>query len=297
MGQLAIESAENEHRNVFLRTLLVAYDFSEPAETALRYAIDLSHRFGSMVAVIHVQSAAEFAEEMESGLSTGERRKEIEREMESVRRRLTDQKVENRVFHRTGVSADVLVREAAELHADLVLLGAYGSRRLDPPRLGSTAEAMIRAMSCAVMVIGPEAVLRVRQIPTLRQILYVVPASQKLHSTKFAERFAQRTGAEIEITCAIDQQNEHFDRSSQKLMENQCEALAEQMRNARLSAKWKLLFGPSGHAIANRAKEIQANLILFDHEMHSERSSRRDGAVSDTIQRALCPVLIMPQHD
>ncbi|TCK72760.1 universal stress protein [Acidipila rosea] len=297
MNRSGIDAVQHEAHRAFLHTLLVAYDFSEPAEVALEYAIELSRHFGSLVAVVYVQSAREFAAEMESGFRMGERRREIESEMHSLEQRLREQNVQHQVFHRSGVIADVLIREAAELHADLVILGAYGSRRLDPPRLGSTAEAMIKTMSCGVMVIGPEMMMRgSREIVPMRHVLYVVQASQKLHLARFAKLLAQKTSVQIEIACASSERGTQTDAHRHAQLESHCSDLAEQMRTPELSVSWKLLHGPCDRAISDRAREIHANLILFDHESTCEGSFRKEEVVSNAIQQAPCPVLIMPQH-
>lgn len=295
MEEHAITLTEKE-RSTFLHRLLVAYDFTEAAEAALRYAIDLSHHFGSSICVIYVQSTAEIAGEMDCRLSMLAAHREIESEMQALRKRLADQKVKHSVLHRVGVIADVLISEAVELHADLVLLGAYGSRQLDPPRLGSTAQAMLRDIACAVMVVGPEAVFRDRKTAPTEALLYVIPNSKQPRSTKFAELLAQGLGARVTIACAANQQNEFTGNFGHKTLERQCEQVAARMRAAHLSISWRLLYGHVGGSIANLAEEIRADLILLDPEIDSEPSFPRDGIVSDAIQQAPCPVLIVSRQ-
>jgi Universal stress protein family len=43
-----------------LKELLVAYDFSAAADSALKYAVMLSKRFGSLIHLIAVQSPSEY---------------------------------------------------------------------------------------------------------------------------------------------------------------------------------------------------------------------------------------------
>ena len=50
-----------------LAELLVAYDFSEASDSALKYAAMLSKRFGSFIHLIGVQSPADYAGALESG--------------------------------------------------------------------------------------------------------------------------------------------------------------------------------------------------------------------------------------
>jgi nucleotide-binding universal stress UspA family protein len=295
MDQLVPEVAGIEHRKAFLHTILVAYDFSESAETALKYAIDLSRTFASLITVIHVQSSIEFAAEMESGLSISERRKEIDSEMQSLRKRLIDEGVKNQVLHRAGTVADVMIGEAAEIHADLIVLGAFGSKRLDPLRLGSTAEALIRAMPCDTMVIGPEAVIRNSRVPPIRRILYAIPAAQDPRSIKFAEQIAQGAATHLEIACVINPE-EHLHDRDRKELEQHCAAFADKVKRDDLAASWTLLYGSFGDAIACHARNTRANLILLDTEVIPGGSFVRENLLSSTIQQAPCPVLVMAGH-
>ena len=57
--------AESIHYD--LKELLVAYDFSEAADSSLKYAVMLSKKFGSFIHLIGVQSPAEYASALEAG--------------------------------------------------------------------------------------------------------------------------------------------------------------------------------------------------------------------------------------
>src|SRR5277367_1949889 len=47
--------------------LLVAYDFSEAADSALKYAVMFARRFGSFIHLAGVQSPADYASALEAG--------------------------------------------------------------------------------------------------------------------------------------------------------------------------------------------------------------------------------------
>jgi nucleotide-binding universal stress UspA family protein len=54
--------------------------------------------------------------------------------------------------------ADEIAQLAADLEADLVVVGTYGRRGLSRLLLGSTAEAVVRLAPCPVLVVRPKAV-------------------------------------------------------------------------------------------------------------------------------------------
>ena len=54
-----------------------------------------------------------------------------------------------------GTPADVLVASAAELKADLLVMGAVSRSGLRHSHIGSTAEAVIDGVTCDVLVVKP----------------------------------------------------------------------------------------------------------------------------------------------
>jgi universal stress protein E len=56
---------------------------------------------------------------------------------------------------RSGIPADVLTVSAAEIEADLLVMGAVARSGLSRFRVGNTAEAVIEAVTCDVLVVKP----------------------------------------------------------------------------------------------------------------------------------------------
>src|SRR5579862_6117853 len=125
MNQSSVASLTREETGTLFQTILVAYDSSEASETALRHAVALAQIFGSFVTVASIQSVADFTAAMESGLERQESHRQLTEDLQTIAQKLNAQGVRNRVVHRTGTVADVLVQLAAECRADLLLLGAY----------------------------------------------------------------------------------------------------------------------------------------------------------------------------
>ncbi len=71
---------------------------------------------------------------------------------------------------RRGIAAEVLVASAAELKADLLVMGAVSRSGLSHVHIGNTAEAVIDAVTCDVLIVKPRrfktAVTRKRPLVT-----------------------------------------------------------------------------------------------------------------------------------
>lgn len=157
---------------IALHRILVPTDFSESADKAVRYGVDLSRKFDARLHLLHVASADDLAMLVErqrvvqlalpkpetsaaSGLDGLIR--EAERDLLSAL--LTDD--ERDALHpeyvlRTGRlgGPDVeIVRYAREQAIDLIVLGTHGHRFMAHPIVGSVAERVVRKAPCPVLTV------------------------------------------------------------------------------------------------------------------------------------------------
>ncbi|MGH2354550.1 MAG: universal stress protein [Chloroflexota bacterium] len=136
--------------------ILVGVDGSPPACQALAVAAGLARLVGGSVAAVHVVVAPEPASfdapwtalrAHDAAHSTGE---EILAEAHSL---VGDVLVACELH--PGRPADTLCRRAAELGADLVVVGSRGLGRLDRLLLGSVSAAVAAQAPCSVLVVRP----------------------------------------------------------------------------------------------------------------------------------------------
>ena len=135
--------------------LLVAVDFSDGSRAALRYAAQLASPFNAAVTVLNVV-------EVNNGwLKIGANEFPVldEQLRESTRLRLADFTRENggarswQCLTRLGKPVEEIVRIAAELEVDVVLIATRGLTGLKHAAIGSTAEAVVRRAPCAVWIV------------------------------------------------------------------------------------------------------------------------------------------------
>lgn len=140
------------------RRILVAFDGSEHAHSALTDALELARRSGAAVRVVHVVSITG-----PTAMDELEMRYEAARQdalrmlgaqvLEEARAMAAETPVdiETELIEQVGRVADAIVEQARTWHADLLVLGTHGRRGVVRWVLGSDAELVIRTASVPVL--------------------------------------------------------------------------------------------------------------------------------------------------
>lgn len=142
--------------------ILCPTDFSENAHGALLQALELAKRHQAKVDLIHVANAPHYVRRDMVGF-LGERgaRPLNEIALEAAQGRIQkllasldeSERALIETFTRFGAPADTLVQFADAHHADLVVLGASGIRRLSKYVLGGVANKVLRRMAPPVLCV------------------------------------------------------------------------------------------------------------------------------------------------
>lgn len=294
MTQNTVLPDYTESVQVDLKDLLVAYDLSAAADSSLKYAVMLSKLFGSFIHLIGVQSPAEYLSALEGGpLAMQLSQRDLQSGLREVEERLRAQGIGSDSVRRIGNISDTIEGAVLEHMPDLLLLGAYGYGAIDRPRLGSTAEHLLRTVRCAAFIVGPKAILRHQQAPAVERILCPVSTLDVTdHVYSFAGRFTRQVGAQLEIVYAMDPTRTNV---RDKYNEQRCEQWCRQMRDRGVIVTWNVLHGRAEQLIARRATESNASLVLFGlHRSGNQMIDCPDGVVSATIRQVPCPVMTVP---
>ena len=276
------------------KELLVAYDFSAAADSSLKYAVMFSKRFGSFIHLIGVQSPAEYTSALEAGpLAMEMSQRDLQFGLQEVEERLRAEGIWSDSVRRTGNISDTIEGAILEHTPDLLLFGAYGYGPIDRPRLGSTAEHLLRTVRCPVLMVGPSALIRDREAPPVERIL--CPASS-LDITDsifcFAGHLAGQFRAHLEFTYVVDPMQKYVRHNHQK---QRCEEWSTKLRDRGVTVTWNVLHGRADKMIAEHATESRASLVLFGlHRSGNQMIDCPDGVVSATIRQAPCPVMTVP---
>ena len=160
-----------------MKTLLVAIDFSETTDAVLRQAATLAKALGAKLWILHVASdeiqalayetmpfsvyAPEFVSmpgdvQLSRNLSAEECKREHQ-QLLGISSSLREEGTNAQAILLKGDAAKLIVEKAADLQADIVVLGSHGHGRLHKALVGSVSEAVIRHAPCSVMIVpNPE---------------------------------------------------------------------------------------------------------------------------------------------
>jgi nucleotide-binding universal stress UspA family protein len=141
--------------------MLVPHDFSDTAEYALSYALELASKLGARITVVHAYELPSYGYP-ESLALTGEVVESIQRaaeaSLENVAARSRRPGLEVDALLRLGPAWSEINASAKEMHGDLIVMGTHGRQGLSRAFLGSVAEKVVRTAPCPVLTVhGPEA--------------------------------------------------------------------------------------------------------------------------------------------
>lgn len=143
-----------------IRRILVPHDFSDTANRALEYALDLAETFGAKVTVMHAYEipvygfpegpvlTAEMAGQIEAAARTA---------IEAIAKRSKRPGIEADFALRQGPAWSEIQAAAKEIKADMVVIGSHGRRGLSRALLGSVAEKVVRTAPCPVLTVRDSA--------------------------------------------------------------------------------------------------------------------------------------------
>ena len=139
------------------RVILVPTDFSEPADQALAYAVELATRLDATIHLVHaitvpVMGIAEIGLAYASSVidhSTKASLKALDALVERYRGRAPFGPPRLEV----GDARDAIDRVAEDIHADLIVIGTHGRRGVSRALLGSIAESVVRTAPCPVLTV------------------------------------------------------------------------------------------------------------------------------------------------
>lgn len=277
--------------------VLVATDFSKPAESALRSAEALAAASGSTLRVVHVVEVP--PPSVRSVLARGSYRQIEEAWTRQGRSRL-DEVVEASRDRgsaaegvvRIGAAADEILAEAGAGGVDVICLGASGHSTLERMLLGSTAEEVVRRARVPVLVV------RDRPLGEIRRVLLPVDFDDR---SEVAMRFAMEAFEDAEmlalhVVAPLPPADPVTGPLVPDLAEihEEMEARLDPVAGGRVPLEVRLRVDPAG-AILERAREYDADLVVL--ATHGRRGLRRLflGSVAGKVVRHIDrPVLVLP---
>jgi nucleotide-binding universal stress UspA family protein len=143
-----------------IKTILVPTDFSEPAASALAYAVDLAEGLGAKVVLLHafelpivgfpdgvVVATADVASRIVNA---------AQKALDDAALPFAKRKVEITALLKQGDPREVVLATANDLCAELIVVGTHGRRGIARALIGSVTESIVRTAPVPVLTVhGP----------------------------------------------------------------------------------------------------------------------------------------------
>ncbi|HEY5618095.1 MAG TPA: universal stress protein [Vicinamibacterales bacterium] len=281
--------------------ILVATDFSKPADGAWAQARELAGAFHATVHLLHVlpnlflRPVVNDPHDLETAT------------LKQLRDRLTD--ADQRRFRsvaaveRSDDPADVIVSYARTHDIDLIVMGTHGRVGVAHVLMGSVAETVMRTAPCPVLTVratGPATAVRLAHI--LVPTDFSPPSDAALDMARLV---AERFGASLHLLHVLEDRlvdhafgsellhSESPEKRAARLADAQ-EQLSHRISaddRARLHATTEIVFGPSARTIVDYAVNNSADLIVMGTHGRPRIAHLLMGSVAEQVVRhATCPV-------
>lgn len=180
--------------------VVFATDFSKYSETAGQYAGLFAQYSGAWLVTMHafIPLRPAITVEME-GFTISEQRQTAEKMLEEAAAKLAPEGTRWRTLLVEGEPAEMTARIEQFTGSTLVVLGTQGKGRIKHHLVGSTAEEVLRTLSCPVMTIGPHVPAPGKAL-CFKNILYATDFSpEAMKAATYAVTLAQAFGAHLHI--------------------------------------------------------------------------------------------------
>jgi nucleotide-binding universal stress UspA family protein len=133
--------------------ILIAYDGSEPADHAARYAADLAKKYDASLSVIAVSHPPSIGDEVEMKAIIENSRKHYQHLLGQLRHKLGPETRAIKLEVKVGHPAEQIIDYAERHNVDLIVLGHKGHTFLERWRLGSISQRVLHYAHCPVLVV------------------------------------------------------------------------------------------------------------------------------------------------
>ena len=293
--------------------VLYPTDLSDASLPAFRYAAAVARWYGATLTVLHVvpsfEPMAGPAEWIGDPLPVPRvpSAEDVRAEMARLLPMDEADGITVTLEARAGHAASVIVDQAVERSADLIVMGTHGRTGFSRLLMGSVAEKVVRQAPCPVLTIPPVAPASAKERPSFSRILCPVdfsPASDQ--AVGFALDLARQAGGGVTILSVVEWLAEE-----QPIGEADFDvaALREQMAaksRARLDAllsdesrTWcdieeLVTYGRAHREVIRLAAERRADLIVIGAQGRGGVGLALFGSTTQQVIRsATCPVLVV----
>lgn len=257
------------------RSILIATDFSEPSEKALRHSLALARLYGSRFTLAHIVSSLGLTMAGPDAIAACEEatsRQAAELE-DSLIRSAALNGIEHKFVVRQGELWLELHKIIREEGADLLVVGTHARHGIAKLFFGSVAEEIFRQADCPVLSFGPNSDDRPWFETSTTQPIFLFATDfgdASLHGLPQAIAAANRFGAKLAFLSIVPatHTSEHPTNGCEDSRMDTFQRLSQLAGNATLDLKPELYVEcgsamPVSEKILETAHKLGANLIIM----------------------------------
>jgi nucleotide-binding universal stress UspA family protein len=303
--------------------ILVPVDFSPASEEAARLGFELARRDGARLDLVHVNELPEMAvlgseqvvppprlwEQLQARYDD-----RVERKFAALRAELDprgDSGVRIRAFRRHGYIVDSILGQAADMRADLIVIGSHGAGGAIRFLFGSVAAKVSRTAPCPVLVARPRSDDEGPSQGLFRRVLVAIDYSPfAAPAAEAAVRVAEPGGAigfvhvwqepgHFTADREIAGTQPEFAAAVEQTRADEATRLATFVASLELPLVDHVSFleiGSPAQCILSRAEAFKADLLVLGAHGRRGITEKILGTIADRVLRhAETPVLLIPQ--
>jgi nucleotide-binding universal stress UspA family protein len=306
-----MSSVASLSRDVGVKSVLIATDFSSASDKPLRHALAVARCYGAKFYLVHVVSSIGFT------IAGPDARNAACRAACRDAHQLEDKLVESGAL--AGLRHEVIVRQGEvweeldkvirQEQVDLVVIGTHGRVGIRKLLLGSVAEQIFRHADCMVLTVGPGASPEapIDSHRSIRPFLFATDfGAASLHALPFAISSANRFAAKLVLLYVVPEVvtvQEGWCTASDvmRTRENarrtnlhRLEELLWQNNELKISPECRVEFGEPDEMILYTAASLIADVIIMGlhRSAHIGTVSHMPWATAyNVVRRASCSVL------
>ena len=274
--------------------ILYPTDCLNEATVALKYAAGLARSFSSHLELANVIDLTQTFPTMDvlSGPALDSIRRTGELDLERISGAIAGIPFTRRVIDGFE-SATLILDEAVNTNADLIVLGASCKHGFSDTSLGARTAEIIGASSCPILTIGPCVAAPPDGAITFQRILYATDFSSPARkAAAIAIRLGHVQGAKVYLCHVIGKKEGAQQPECDEASLASLRALVPEAAKSWCSAECVVEHGKAAEGILALAKRVNADLIVLGAHKHSYWLSLiHNGIVAAVLSVAQCPIL------
>ena len=136
-----------------IKSILLAYDGSAPADKAYAFALDIAKKYAADLYVLAVARPPEFGDDVETEAIIENSKKHYQKVLAPLKAQAPSLGARLHFEVAVGHPAEQIIRHAEQFKAELIVIGHRGKSLFERLRLGSVSKQVIQYAHCSVTVV------------------------------------------------------------------------------------------------------------------------------------------------